>query len=253
MKWMFAPALALVVVAPSAAPAGFTNGSFETFTNSANPGVASQLGNSGTGGYSSLAGWTIGSGTYGFLMASGAADTTGSYSPQFNSTFRLWGSNDGGVATLPASSPDRGNYLALDGASGYRGTGISQTITGLTVGQQYLVTFDWASGQQYNFNGATNESLQVSLGNQTQTTATVQNVSHGFTDWVEQSFVFTADATSSTLNFLAMSTSGGLPPIVLLDGVTFNAVPEPASLALVGLGLGVATLTHRLRRKAPAA
>ena len=252
------PAIALLMGIPAAAPAGFvTNGSFESFTNTANPGVASQLG-SGTGGYTALTGWTVGANTYGFLMAPGVADskssTGGSYSPQYGSYMRLWGTNNGGVGVIPTSSPDGGNYVVLDAADGYRGTGISQVLTGLTVGQKYTVSFNWASGQQYGYNNPsdtpyTNDALQVTFGSQVQTTATEYNVNHGFTDWSKQTFTFTADATSDTLNFLAMSTSGGLPPMVLLDGVNVAAVPEPASLALVGLGLTVAAVANRVRRR----
>lgn len=258
------PAAALLAAVPSPARAGLVNGSFDQYTGGYN-GYTSQIGNTikntdgSSNGYTALTGWTVGNGTYGFLMAPGQADTTGAYSPQFGSTFKLWGSNDSnpatdkGVATLPATSPDGGHYLVLDGASNYRGTGIFQTLSGLTVGQQYAVSFYWASGQQYGYDGATDEWLQVNFGSslnsyQSQSTAHASNVSHGFTNWAKQTFVFTADATSDTLNFLAMSNSGGLPPLVLLDGVTFNAVPEPASLAMVGLGLGGVALARRVRR-----
>ena len=225
-----------------------TNGSFSQYTGGYNN-ATSQLSNSGTGGYTALTGWTVGSGTYGFLMSPGTADTTGAYSPQFGNTFTLWGSNNGGVNTLPATSPDGGNYVALDAASGYHGTGISQVLTGLVAGKQYAVTFDWASGQQHGFDGSTYESLQVGFGSQTQSTATVANVSHGFTNWQQQTFVFTADGTSDTLNFLANGTPNGLPPMVLLDGVTVATVPEPTSLALIGVGLAVTAGVRHCRRR----
>lgn len=254
LKMFLAPA-AMIMGIPAVASADYiTNGNFETYNvGQVTKTAPSQLGTDASAGYSVLSGWTVGSGTYGFLMAPGAADTTGSYSPQFGNTFKLWGSNDKGsttdpVATLPATSPTGGNYVVLDGASGYRGTGISQAISGLTIGQQYLVNFAWASGQQFGYDGPTDEWLQVSLGKQVQSTAVAHNVTHGFTNWAKQGFVFTADATSTTLNFLAMSTTGGLPPMVLLDGVSMNAVPEPASLALVGLGLAAAAATRRIRR-----
>ncbi len=241
------PVLALAFGIPTQARAGLINGSFEQYTGGYNGGL-SQLANSGTGGYTAITGWTVGSGTYGFLMAPGTVDTTGSYSPQFTNTFSLWGSNNGGLNTIPATSPDGGDFLALDAAAGYRGTGISQILTGLTTGQQYSVSFDWASGQQHGFNGATTESLQVSLGSQTQSTSIVSNVDRGFTNWQKQTFVFTADGASDTLNFLAVGTPSGLPPIVLLDGVNFAAVPEPGSLALVGIGLVATAAVRRYRR-----
>ena len=245
------PLITLALGTPAAVEGGFVNGGFEQWTGGFN-GAASQLGTSGTGGYTALTGWTLGGGTYGFLMAPGLADKTGSYSPQYGNSLSLWGSNNGGVNTLPASSPNGGDYVVLDGGSSYRGGGISQVITGLTFGQQYAVTFDWASGQQHGYDGATTESFQVSFGNQVQNTATVNNVSHGFTPWQQQTFVFTADGTSDALNFLAIGTPGGLPPMVLLDGVSFAAVPEPGSLALVGVGLVVTAAVRRVRRRAAA-
>ena len=255
------PVLTLTLGAAVPVRAGLINGSFESFTNSTT-GLPSQLSNSGTGGYTSLTGWTIGANTYGFLMAPGTADKGGSYSPQFNNYFSIWGSNNGGSVTLPASSPDGGNFLALDAASGYRGNGISQTLTGLTAGQTYAVTFDWASGQQHGYTGTTTESVQVGFGSQTQTTSVVTNVSQGFTPWQQQTFYFTADGVSDTLNFLAVGTPSGLPPVVLLDGVSFSnvsqvnpsnvAVPEPGSLALVGVGLVVTAAVRRFRRGTPA-
>ena len=255
MTMLVMPALALILTAPAAAPAGLINGSFEQFSGGSN-GVASQLGTSTSGtGYSVLNGWTLGSGTYGFLMAPGSADTTGSYSPQYSNTFKIWGSKDGGLNTIAASSPDGGNFLALDGGSDYRGAGISQTLTGLTVGKQYAVSFDWAGAQQYGYTGDTYEGFQVNFGSQAaQYTSAAHNASMGYTDWAKTSMVFTADATSDTLTFLALGTPGGEPPIVMLDGVSFNAVPEPASLALVGCGLAGVTAFGRIRRgKAPAA
>ena len=242
------PVLSLVLTGAGTARADLINGGFEQYTGGKNS-APSQLGNSGADGYSALTGWTVNHGTYGFLMAAGTADTTGAYSPQFNNTFSIWGKNNGGTDTVAPSSPLGGNFLALDAAEGYRGKGISQTLTDLTVGQQYAVSFYWASGQQRGYTGVTTESLHVSFGdNQTQSTSVATNASKGFTDWQKQTFVFTADGVSDTLNFLAVGTPAGLPPFVLLDGVTFNAVPEPGSLALVGIGLVMTAAVQRCRR-----
>ncbi|MEI8018865.1 MAG: PEP-CTERM sorting domain-containing protein [Schlesneria sp.] len=230
------------------------NGSFTNFTGG-NSGAPSQLAYSGhTGtGYTTLTDWTVTGGTYGFLMGSGSADTTGSYSPQFGNNFYLWGpgSGGGGVSNgLTASSPDGGNYLALDAASSYRGGGISQSITGLTANSYYTVTFDWAGAQQHGFDGTTTEQVQVSLGSDVQSTVVLTNASHGFTGWRQQSFTFKADAATDVLNFLAIGTPDGVPPFVLLDGVSLSAapVPEPGTLALSALGI-IALVAIRSRRR----
>jgi hypothetical protein len=153
---------------------------------------------------------------------------------------------------LPASSPDNGGYVALDAAPSLRGGGISQTLTGLTAGGSYAVSFYWAAAQQHGFNGATTEAVQVSFGTQTQTTTTFNLPSHGFSGWMSKTFAFTADGATDVLNFLSLGGPDGLPPFVLLDGVSVNPTPEPGSLTLVlgGLlgGLGFVRWKRRLKR-----
>ncbi len=183
---------------------------------------------------------------YAFLFAPGTADTTGSDVYPGSLPLELWGPGNGSANGLPATSPAGGNYLAADGA--FAVSPIEQTINNLTVGGKYTVGFWWAGAQQYPFTGATTEQWQVSLGSQTQMTAVSPNASHGFTGWMYQSFTFTADNSSDVLSFVAAGTPNGVPPFVLLDGVTMNAAtPEPGTLALsVGGLLGiVATLRSK--------
>jgi hypothetical protein len=172
---------------------------------------------------------------YNFIFAPGTGDTTGSDGQ--DGTVSLWGTNNGGVDVLPASSPDGGNYVAADGA--FLVGAIQQTISGLTVGESYVVGFWWAGAQQSNRTGATTEQWQVSLGSEEQSTAIVDDVNHGFTGWVYQTFTFTADNTSDVLSFLAVGTPNGEPPFTLLDGVTMDAAPETGTLILMLAGLGL--------------
>jgi hypothetical protein len=198
------------------------NGGFESTTSG--PG---QLGFN-----TNATGWTTTG--YNFLFASGTADTTGSNGVYGN--LQLWGPNNGSANGLPASSPDGGNFVAADGA--FQVAPIQQTINGLTPGDQYTVSFWWAGAQQSGFTGATTEQWMVSLGAQTQSTAILSNLSHGFTGWQQQSFTYTATSASEVLSFLAVGTPAGVPPFSLLDGVTLNAsTPEPGTLALLGSGL----------------
>jgi hypothetical protein len=249
--------MALSTFAVSAKANMIINGNFEAFTGGFS-GAASQIDDAGTGGYTELTGWTAGpgsSGVLGFLIPSGFADTTGVHDVRFNDTFLLWGpgAGGGGVANgLPATSPDGGNYVAMDAAPSLRGSGISQTLNGLTTGATYSVSFYWAAAQQHGFDGATTEAVQVSFGSQTQTTTTFDNPSHGFSGWMSSTFTFTADNVSDVINFLSLGGPDGLPPFVLLDGISVDPTPEPGSLtlALGGLfgGLGLVTWRRRLKR-----
>ena len=180
-----------------------------------------------------LTDWT--SSGYNFLFASGGADTTGSYTPQYTEYLKLWGPNDGSANGMPASSPYGGNFIGADGA--YEVGAITQTISGLTSGDFYTVGFYWAGAQQMGYTGATTEQWQVSLGSSTQSTAVLNNVSQGFTGWQYQTFTYQATSSSEVLSFLAVGTPSGQPPFALLSDVTLVQTPEPATVIIVLSGL----------------
>jgi len=228
-------AAALLTFSISAHANLVTNGGFESTTNG-----AGQL------GYNTNAtGWTTSG--YNFLFTPGSADTTG-VAGQYGS-LQLWGPNNGSANGLPATSPAGGNYIGDDGA--FDAGPISQTLTGLTAGNNYVVGFYWAGAQQYGFTGPNTEQWQVGFGSQTQDTAVYSNPSHGFSGWMYQSFTFTADSTSDTLSFLAIGTpiSPSVPPFALLDGVSANLAPEPGyllpALSFLGLLFGLRLLKSR--------
>jgi len=207
------------------------NGGFETLTNG-----SGQLGfNTNASGWSTTG--------YNFVFTSGTADSVGANG--FFGNLQLWGPGNGSANGLPASSPDGKNYVAADGA--FEVAPITQTITGLTPGQTYGVTFYWGAAQQSGYTGPTTDQWAVSLGGDTQSTSIDSIASQGFSGWQSQTFDYTASSGSELLSFLAVGTPNGEPPFALLDGVSMTAVPEPSSL--VAMFAGVLLLGAILRRR----
>ncbi len=151
-------------------------------------------------------------------------------------------------AQNPGPSPDGGNYVAIDGDTNY-GTPLSQNLTGLIIGQQYTVFFYQASTQQLGFSGQTSQSFKVSLGAETKSSTTMVTPSQGVVAWQSQKLTFTASAVTQALTFMAASVPNGQPPFTLLDGVSITATPEPATFALMGLGLLAFPIVRKLRKK----
>jgi hypothetical protein len=175
----------------------------------------------------------------------GAVDTDGS-----NAFVWLYGPNNG--PTFPLS-PDGGNFLAADADPALHGA-ISQTVTGLTVGQEYDLSFYWGAGQYTTRTGATTASWQVSLGGQTQSTGYISNASQSFSGWQQATMFFTATSASEVLSFLAVGTPSGMPPVGVLDGVSLENVttPEPG-YAILSLGMIAFMAILRARKQAKAA
>jgi hypothetical protein len=212
-----------------------TNGDFE-----------SNGGNGQLGFNTFVTGWSVPapSGSYTFLFAPGTADTSGA-NGQYGA-LGLWGPGNGAANGLPATSPTGGYYIAQDSA--FQQGALSQTINGLTPGQNYTVGFWWAAAQQSGFTGTNQSQWQVSLGEQTQSTAMDVIPSQGFSGWMYQTFDYTATDTSEVLSFFANG-SPQVPPFALLDGVTMNAaVPEPATVSLIFVGLAGMGVAYKRQR-----
>lgn len=231
-----------------------------------------------TGG-ASLGNWTVvdvgSSQGLAFLYMNGnqGSTTANGNGVTVNGRFGSYGLYDpGNVAgptphggAIPNTSPGGGNFIVADGAASYS-VAIYQTLTGLTPGTVYAVSFYYAAGQQDTFSGNTTEGWQVSLENSAQTSQVTANgttiqdtptqanisgtstpglASGGFQAWALETMDFTASSATQVLTFLSMGTPDGEPPADLLSDVSLAAttggssspVPEPASLATSAIGM----------------
>ena len=88
----------------------------------------------------------------------------------------------------------------MDGDPNFTGA-LTQTIAGLTSGQEYQLSFYWAGGELFNRTGYTSIQLTGSLGGDPFATPVYLNTNPAgtpgsFSGWTLETFDFTADATS---------------------------------------------------------
>jgi choice-of-anchor C domain-containing protein len=182
-----------------------------------------------------------------------------------NGSFEL-GSNPGTFSTLGVGSPGLTDWTIAGGTIDYIGSywqasdgvrsvdlagnapgTISQTISGLTTGMRYLVSFDLAGNPDgpppiknvdVTINGSTS-GFAFPVGSNTRASM----------GWQPYSFTFFASGTSTVLSFAASNQAPGFFGAALDNVSVSSAVPEPATWAMMLTGFfGLGLLARRRRR-----
>lgn len=212
-----------------------TNGSFAisggSTTQSFQFGSAGGYAPSGAAAGETLPGWATTS--YAYVFTSPAATALGAYNAAlYNVT----------------NAPNGGNFIAEDTDPGAP-TAITQTVGGLVQGRSYTLSFYWAGAEQTGYSGTSTEKWNVTLGGSpTQSTIQITDPSQGFTGWNAATMTFVATTTGSEVLSFVASSSQAVPPFALLANVSLVQTPEPASAALLAVGIiGLIGLSWRQR------
>jgi hypothetical protein len=157
---------------------------------------------------SSLSGWTVGPNKIDLL----------------SNSFRGWSAQDGS------------QFVEMDAQVN---TSISQTVSSLSAGQNYILSFYYVPRADYNFPGESNLpastlGLDVYLG--TSQIFSLAKDGGPPMNWQRYSYEFTATSTTQAITFVGAGTSDGYG--AFLDNVSVEAVPAPLPMLGAGAALG---------------
>lgn len=179
---------------------------------------------------------------FGLLVMAPANASVVAFSDDFDSPsssgIQYGGTDDAGAAFISGSGLQSNGspfgYAAATSGSQtahIQGTGyFTETLTGLTIGQRYLVSFDYASRAGYGVDG-----LVVSDGS-----GIIFSNTPSSTTFTSASASFVAAASTDILSFAGSLFSS--PPYpqqdynVGVDTLSVSAIPEPSTWAMIILG-----------------
>lgn len=138
----------------------------------------------------------------------------------------------------PSASPDGGTWVGIGIDTNFIER-FGQTLSGLTIGQTYTVSWQAAN---FGVNNASNSYLgSNAIGVMLDSTTIGQGSTLGLSStWVNESLTFVATSTSQLLSFrLAGSEKAyfGIDGISVKVGGMTPPIPEPSTWALMALGL----------------
>lgn len=182
---------------------------------------------------SDIPNWTFtapGNTTDSWLNAYAVITPTGNAASKAGEAYAL---NLANGQTVNSPTGGSGWFVQMDGDTEH-GARLTQTLTGLTAGKNYQVSFYQAAATVIGgpaFNQPTYNRIAVFFGSDFNTYQWADQinmaVSQNVTQWQKQTMTFTASAPTQYLAFLNVGGPVGQPPMALLSSVSLEEVTPP--------------------------